>query len=112
MNSKEFKLSQAKCEEFGEWYLQYRRSHQTENPTKSSQTIESLESANNTGTSGITERVEIMKSNSEARLTFHPKQEVPRLVEWFQLNRNPSDHILSYYADMLNQSSLRAERFV
>lgn len=55
---------------------------------------------------------EKVQSQSDARLTFHSKQEVPRLVEWFNLDRNPSERQLSYYADLLNQSPLRVERFV
>lgn len=51
-------------------------------------------------------------SKPEARLTFHAKQEVPQLKEWFEQNQNPSERMFSCYADILNQSSLRTERFV
>lgn len=74
--------------------------HQLTFEPSSSQTVEQ----------GLREAVAQSISTSDARLTFHPKLEVPRLVEWFQLNRSPSERQLVYYADLLNQSSLRAER--
>lgn len=44
------------------------------------------------------------------RLFFHSSQEIPQLKTWFQENNNPSEEILGYYAEILNQTSLRKER--
>jgi len=47
----------------------------------------------------------------ETRLTFHTSLEVPQLRQWFRINPKPSDRILVKYAEILNQSSLRQERY-
>jgi hypothetical protein len=47
----------------------------------------------------------------ETRLTFHTSLEVPQLRQWFRINPKPSDRILLKYAQILNQSSLRQERY-
>ncbi len=47
----------------------------------------------------------------ETRLTFHTSVEVPQLRQWYRFNPKPSDRILLKYAEVLNQSSLRQERY-
>jgi len=48
----------------------------------------------------------------ETRLTFHTSLEVPQLRQWFRVNPKPSDRMLLKYAQLLNQSSLRQERYI
>lgn len=101
-------MSQAKCEEFGKWYLEYQRSRHLQ---ASVPQIEAGPSTSRQEDIAQLEGKSTLSIGSEARLTFHPKQEVPKLIEWFHLNRNPSDRELSCYAELLNQSPLRVERF-
>ncbi|KAI2801695.1 DNA-binding protein satb2 [Blomia tropicalis] len=109
VNNKDFKLNQNKCQEFGVWYEQYSRSKSNLVSCEMSN-IQSQDNVSNLISNINIDNDEKVQSQSDARLTFHSKQEVPRLVEWFNLDRNPSERQLSYYADLLNQSPLRVER--
>lgn len=52
-----------------------------------------------------------MSQGGETRLTFHASLEVPQLRQWYHLNPKPSDRLLQTYAELLNQSTIRQERY-
>lgn len=90
-------MSKFKCVEFGAWFVEYSKSKSDVRQAASLPRSIRQPSTSSTG---------------NVRLTFHSKLEVPRLKEWFQQCTNPSERQLAQYADTLNQSSLRAERWV
>ncbi|XP_015910068.1 uncharacterized protein [Parasteatoda tepidariorum] len=81
------KIGKEKCQEFGTWYLNYRK-----------QTPE--------GTAP-----EIVPSDrpTDGRLTFHPTKELPTMRDWFRSCRNPSRRTLQMYVDILNQGPVRQQ---
>ncbi|KAK6167871.1 hypothetical protein SNE40_021802 [Patella caerulea] len=78
------KLSQEKCREFGEWYLNYKKQSN--------------------------EFTELDKAPKDSRLTFHPVYEIPLLRNWFNTNKKPSEEKLESFCVQLNSGHVRHER--
>lgn len=81
------KIGKEKCQEFGLWYLTYRK----QNPEGAA--------------------LEVVPSDrpADGRLTFHPTKELPVMREWFHSCRNPSRRTLQLYVDILNQGPVRQQ---
>jgi hypothetical protein len=72
------RLGRRKCEEFGQWYLNY---------------IKSMDN-----------RPALAQPESTAaRLVFDKTREIPQLKAWFADNTKPSEDILEYYSKILNE---------
>ena len=80
------KLGRRKCQEFGQWYLNYIQSADTHPP------------------------VTHHEGGGGARLVFDKTREIPRLKAWFANNTKPSEELLEEYSRQLNEDSLRKDR--
>ncbi|KAG1714197.1 DNA-binding protein SATB2 [Nymphon striatum] len=80
------KFSEQKRQEFGTWYVEYRKIHH--------------------GPESFQPQDQVPK---DGRFTFHPSKELPRLRNLFRSCRNPSDSMLQVHADELNGSDLRQQ---
>ncbi|GIY30473.1 DNA-binding protein SATB1, partial [Caerostris extrusa] len=81
------KIGKEKCQEFGQWYLTYRKQHPE----------------------GSTPEVVPSDKPVDGRLTFHPTKELPIMRDWFHGCRNPSRRTLQMYVDILNQGPVRQQ---
>ncbi|GFQ77741.1 DNA-binding protein SATB2 [Trichonephila clavata] len=81
------KIGKEKCQEFGLWYLTYRKQHPE----------------------GSTPEVVPSDKPVDGRLTFHPTKELPVMRDWFHGCRNPSRRTLQMYVDILNQGPVRQQ---
>ena len=45
-----------------------------------------------------------------ARLVFDKTREIPQLKSWFTTNSKPSDEMLEYYSQLLNENPMRKDR--
>ncbi|XP_054722895.1 uncharacterized protein LOC129232822 [Uloborus diversus] len=81
------KIGKEKCQEFGQWYLTYRKQHPE----------------------GGTPEVVPTERPLDGRLTFHPLKELPMMRDWFHGCRNPSKRTLQMYVDILNQGPVRQQ---
>ncbi|GFT99095.1 DNA-binding protein SATB1 [Nephila pilipes] len=81
------KIGKEKCQEFGQWYLAYRKQHPE----------------------GSTPEVVPSDKPVDGRLTFHPTKELPVMRDWFHGCRNPSRRTLQMYVDILNQGTVRQQ---
>jgi hypothetical protein len=72
------RLGRRKCEEFGQWYLNY---------------IKSIDSR----------PMPAQPESTAARLVFDKTREIPQLKAWFADNTKPSEDILEYYSKILNE---------
>ncbi|KFM59148.1 DNA-binding protein SATB2, partial [Stegodyphus mimosarum] len=84
------KIGKEKCQEFGLWYLTYRKQHPE----------------------GSTPEVVPNDRPVDGRLTFHPTKELPVMRDWFHSCRNPSRRTLQMYVDILNQGPVRQQESV
>ncbi|XP_035221528.1 uncharacterized protein LOC118194489 isoform X2 [Stegodyphus dumicola] len=81
------KIGKEKCQEFGLWYLTYRKQHPE----------------------GSAPEVVPNDRPVDGRLTFHPTKELPVMRDWFHSCRNPSRRMLQMYVDILNQGPVRQQ---
>lgn len=81
------KIGKEKCQEFGTWYLNYRK----QNPE------------------AVSPEVVPTDRPQDGRLTFHPTKELPMMRSWFHGCRNPSRRTLQMYVDILNQGPVRQQ---
>ena len=72
------RLGRRKCEEFGQWYLNY---------------IKSMDNR----------PAPAQPESTAARLVFDKTREIPQLKAWFADNTKPSEDILEYYSKILNE---------
>lgn len=81
------------------------------NSNQSEQRVDKTEEKSEEKDRDLDKTVSRVKQSCETRLTFHSGLEVPQLRQWFRSNPKPSDPILLKYAEHLNQSPLRQERY-
>lgn len=79
------KLGRRKCQEFGQWYLNYIQSADARPPA-------------------------MLNEGGGARLVFDKTREIPRLKAWFANNTKPSEELLEEYSRLLNEDTLRKDR--
>lgn len=78
-----------KCQEFGEWYNEYRREHRDD----------------------LSEmRCDYEGGSPNSRMTFHPIYELPMMREWYRNSSNPSAEEFRRFLDELNNLPVRQER--